>query len=344
MSGKRQHFIPRFLLQGFTSRYSGKQYFACVHRKGSPAVETNINNIGVETYFYFNGEDNEADNRITDAEGVFSELVHVLRETQPGPVTDPLIAELLAHLNVRTRHFREGFLRAGCVIVERILSLLGDESKGLSHLERELRKNPSILTEALADKLDSRSLPRAQAEPVVRALMPYLRILLDQMKPEISAMVKHLQSVLPATLREGARSGHVSALKEELVPQARVDLHRHLRYMVASVPEEDMVLGDSVVVYRIEGPRRYKPFIDKGDVVTSVYLPLSATKVLLGSTAWSAEPPAALPLEIARCSLEFFISAETSRDRTALVTQIGENAAHLTKAELDEIADEIDST
>ena len=59
MSGKRQHLIPQFLQEGFASHTSGEKTFTWIYRKGVPPFNSNIINVGVEGWFYTEGQDTE---------------------------------------------------------------------------------------------------------------------------------------------------------------------------------------------------------------------------------------------------------------------------------------------
>lgn len=161
MSGKRQHFVPRFLQEGFASHANKGEVFTWLYRKNERPINTNIINIGVEGLFYTNGNDTKADDMITTAEQIFSNLVKDLRTSPPMRVSDPRIPELIAHLEVRTRHFRQNFLLTGDYIVSRFLDFMVDEDFFAGYLERTLRNDPSILRKAISDELEKYDLPKS---------------------------------------------------------------------------------------------------------------------------------------------------------------------------------------
>lgn len=88
MSGKRQHFIPRFLQKGFASHTEDGEIYTWVFKKNREPFNTNLINVGVEKYFYTDQSNSIADDKITEAEDSYSKLIKNLR-TQPfGPVSD----------------------------------------------------------------------------------------------------------------------------------------------------------------------------------------------------------------------------------------------------------------
>jgi hypothetical protein len=56
MSGRRQHDVPRFLLNGFASKVvhgaEEDEYSVWCFRKGKPPFEPNTKNVGLQKFFY----------------------------------------------------------------------------------------------------------------------------------------------------------------------------------------------------------------------------------------------------------------------------------------------------
>jgi hypothetical protein len=49
---KGQHFVPRFLLDGFASRRHRKESYGYLFRRGAPCHEVNIRDVGKSRYFH----------------------------------------------------------------------------------------------------------------------------------------------------------------------------------------------------------------------------------------------------------------------------------------------------
>lgn len=337
MSGKRQHFVPQFLQAGFASHRSSDAAYTWVFRKGASPFNPNIANVGVEGYFYTTEDDTEADDLITKAEGAFGALAETLRKIQPAKVSDPKIPQLIAHLEARTRHLRQGFLRAGDHLVQRMLDFVSDEKAFLGFVERRLKNDPSILRESFAKELTSRGLPQELLEAMVELGKPLLPVMIDRLRPQLPIMAKSLRHAMEKTLKDAAKSGHIRALKQGIAPVAKVERYRDLAYAVVDVLDENLILGDSVLLFHVDPPKVYKPFLEKGDALKSVYLPLSARRLLIGTSADTWSHPSGLRESIARCSLEYFIAHEDTPENSVLADHIGESAALITTAELEEI-------
>jgi hypothetical protein len=104
MAGKRQHYLPRFLQKGFSSRQSGKEVYTWVFRKNTKPYETNVINVGSEQYFYGEPEQFKVDDDITKKELQFFPLLEELRShSSDTDLENRQIKEFIIHLIVRTR-------------------------------------------------------------------------------------------------------------------------------------------------------------------------------------------------------------------------------------------------
>lgn len=341
MSGKRQHFIPRFLQRGFASHVSAEQTFTWVYRKGRSPFNANIINVGVEREFYTTEQDTTADDLITTAEAEFSKLVEALRGCTPGPVDQAQIPYLLAHLEVRTRHLRESFLRAGDLVVQRLLDFLSDEDVFAAFMTRRLKDDPSIIRESLAEELRRHQLPDQLLDSLTEFAAPLIPKFIEQKKVEFPRMAASLRQQLPSVLKAAAKSGHIRGLTSSIAPKARVETYASLRFRVVELPDQALVLGDSVVFFHVSGPRQLKPILDKDDVLKAVYLPLQRKRVLIGSAGDFTTLPIDLREAAVRCSLEYFISSRNSLDDERLSAAIGSDSALLTIEEIEQIVDEV---
>ena len=341
MAGKRQHFIPRFLLEGFASHTSGDEVFTWVYRKGSRPFNTNTINVGVEGYFYTDGDDTRADQIITEAENTFAPLVRKLRMNPLMAVCDPQIPKLIAHFEIRTRHVRENFLRKGDYLFSRLLDFMDDEKSFTEYLERTLRNDPSFLQRAFSDELKNYGLPKTMLMPVLQYSYSILPNLIRQLKPMLRHFVAYSRSALPKTLSRGAKSGHLRFLKEDAAPEVRAQRYKNLTYEVREFPHGNLILGDSIILFQIEGLRPFTTFLEKRDKLNAVMLPLSSHQFLVGTHRNFGISERLLPKATARCSLECFVAEEDSDTNCFLQKQIGADAALLTKTELEDMISKV---
>ena len=256
-------------------------------------------------------------------------------------VADPQIPELIAHLEVRTRHLRQSFLQAGDYLVSRLLDFMSDEDSYADYLERTFRNDPSMLRQALAVELEKSGLPETMLETILEVSSPLLPALIEQLKPTLRQSSAHLRSELPKTLRVAAKSGHIRALKKGVSPEVRIQRYKDLTYEVVDVQEGGLILGDAAILFHVEGAKPYKAFVDRDDGLNAVILPLTSTRLLVGAREGFCVSGHNWPEAIARCSLEYFIADEISNTNRLLQGRIAEDAAPLTRAELEEIFTEI---
>jgi len=123
MSGKRHHYLPQFLLKGFASRINRKKVYTRVFKKNKDPYETNIENVGIEKYFYTR-ENTSADNIITSVENNYSLLINDLRKLSSGIKLEPkAISEFIAHLIIRINHIRTTFKNLGRFLLNNVIKI-----------------------------------------------------------------------------------------------------------------------------------------------------------------------------------------------------------------------------
>ena len=341
MSGKRQHFIPQFLQEGFASHKVGDAVFTWVYRKDRPPFNPNIINVGVESLFYTQEQDTLADDLITKAEGPLSVLVEELRNSTPGDISDPRVPVLIAHLEFRTRHFRQTVMETGSYFVSRMMDFVADQDFFIRYLERKIRNDPSLIRESFSKEFLEQGLPQSMLEPMTKMVIPLIPVFMAQLKPMLPIMASEVRRVLAEKLPEMVKSGHIKALKQTTPPEVRIQRYKELAYNILSVEDNLLILGDSAVLFHVEGPKPYKVFFEKDDVLRSVFLPLSPHTLLVGSCGGRSPSVSDLRQALARHSLEYFIAHENSDENNLLREQIGEEAYPLTKEQMEEIIVEI---
>lgn len=341
MTGKRQHFIPQFLQEGFASHKVGDAVFTWVYRKDRPPFNANIINVGVEGLFYTHEQDTLADDLITKAEGPLSVLVEELRNSTPSDISDPRVPELIAHLEFRTRHFRQTVMETGGYLTSRFFDFMADEDFFIRYLERKFQNEPSLIRKSFSKEFLEQGLPQSLIEPMTKIAILLIPVFMAQLKPMLPKMASWLRRELTKKLPEMVKSGHIEALKQTTLPEVRVQRYKELAYRILSVEDNLLILGDSAVLFHVEGPKPYKVFLEKDNVLRGIFLPLSPHTLLVGSCGGLTPSVSDLRQAIARHSLEYFIAHENSAENNILREQIAEEAYLLTKEQMEEIIDEI---
>ena len=341
MSGKRQHFIPRFLQEGFASHKTRDSVFTSVYRRDRPPFNTNIINVGVEGLFYTLEEDTLADDLITRAEGPLSILVEELRNSIPGDIFDTRVPELIAHLEFRTRHVRQSVMQTGGYLVSRMIDFVGDQDFFVRYLERKFQNDPSLLRESFSKEFIQQRLPQSMLEPMMKIAIPLIPVFMAQLKPMLPIMATELRRIVIERVPEWVKSGHIKALKQTTLPELKIQRYKGLSYFILSVEDDSLILGDSAVLFKVSGPKPYKALLEKDDMLSYLFLPLSPHALLVGSRDGNPPMLSELRQVLARCSLEYFIAHENSAENNLLREQIGEDAHPLTRDQMEEIIVEI---
>lgn len=342
MSGKRHHYIPRFLQNGFSSHSVNDQYFSWVYRKNSAPFNTNIINIGVEGLFYTQENNSTLDDKITTAEGALSALVYELRNNELDILQNKdAIINLLVHLELRTRHLRHSLALTGTALIEEFLKFLEKDENITSYVRGKFKRHPHIIHEIMIEELKKNNIPLS----LLPHLMQKSEIFLDQALPatinkfkiELPSYRKSLQKKLTS----GAKFGHIKLLNDDASYYIKTHLFQHLNFKVYTNTKERFPLGDAPVLFEFHGEKGFKPFSDKNDLIKCVYLPLAPHTILIGAGQGEQPDLRLIPLKIAQCSLEYFISDKCTKETADLHKHISEQACILSENEITSIIDDV---
>jgi hypothetical protein len=331
MAGKRQHFIPRFMQIGFANEKNQ----TWVYPKESKKYKSNINNVGVETYFYSHQDDNEADDLITEAERSFSSTIKSFRESNQQPPARQ-IAEMIAHFEVRTRNLRKSFLDATDYLITKMFEKLSDEEFLKKLVIRRIRKDPSVLKSEIKKVLPKTGFLKFFLWPITKLVQLLAPSLIEKNFSSVTPLIQQLKSKLPETLKIASKSGHIRALKQSVSPKTRMDRYKDIKFEKIEIPEGNLILGDSIVFFNTE-EKGYCTFLDKDQTLKEVFMPINSKKVLIGFSKEFTTPFCSLNEIIAQCSLEFFIAKDESPSNDLLKAEIGKKAEIISSEEIEEI-------
>jgi len=245
MSGERQHFLPRFLLKGFSSRNVGDQVYVWAARKNTGAFEANITNVGVAKDFYGESGQGTIDEAITDTESKFAALIESLRaETQTAPISEPTIADFVTHLMIRTKHLRDAFLESSQEMLDCLLSLMAHPASLQKIMDKYIRENPDHIKSKIDNILKKVKISKKQKLRLSRSLSDFaMQHVLSQtynVAPFFDEFKKVIQERLPVAVKDG----HCQALMKAVVPEPRAVEYRKLHWYLITPTDGDMVLGD----------------------------------------------------------------------------------------------------
>jgi hypothetical protein len=359
MAGKRHHIVPRLLQRGFASRIQGDTVLTWLYRKkGSVSKkEVSTKDIMLSENFYGKKGSINADDEITQVENKLAPLINKLRNGKCDiEESKTEIAELIAHLSVRTKLVREGFTKMSKQMIGGMKEIFTDEN----NIENVLLNPPqnfleTQIEEVLTDKnneelanaielFDLLGLEKDDVKKMVTQLT-YSAFSEEESKNEIIDLVKGLFSQIfdesnplyPQSIKEG----HNKSLAENTIPLMRVKKYEQFDWKVYKVTPP-LILGDAGCIFRENGEILFKPSCDIENT-SQIYLPISTNQILIGTNN-SAEIETDIKVineALAKCTYEQFICSEKSDDKVNLIQFIGMNTNFASDDEIEKELDEI---
>ncbi|WP_445672835.1 DUF4238 domain-containing protein [Pseudomonas inefficax] len=339
MAGVYQHFIPRFLQKGFRIPGNGREVRSWIYDRRREARKTNLKAIGMEGHFYAVETEPDLDDKITMAEEkVYAPLIDRLRRGELDGQSVSAIPELLAHLEIRSRHVRQNMESAGDACISYILKRMADPGTLSQLLGPHLHLESPAVAQLIAE------MPNADQVRQVLAERPDLLTgqFFEALIPVAAALIA---ASLPGNKNQvslSVKQSHIRVMSESIAPEKRADRFRSLSYSLESYEAGDLPLGDSIVLFHVQGERSFRPFLDKDDELIHVILPLASNLFLMGTAGEYQGPPTYdMPKEIARCSMDYFIAGEVKPHLADLRSEIGSNAQWVSETEVIRIMEEI---
>jgi hypothetical protein len=330
MSGIRHHFIPQFLLRGFASRSTAKATSVWVLPRDGAAYQSNIKNVAVEGHFYTLDGSPHIDDAITGSEARWAALIDAMREQPDQPVDPAAAAELVAHLEVRTRHLRKSFESLATGVTERFVDLADDADTLGRVLLAQIYADPDQLLDPLLELLRAEGMqvpPKADLWEALRPIVPaFVEHGMHATSAELSGSLRRALDDRGSMLRRSAQTGQLRGLEQGLAPAVKVAAYTNLTFTVQRAPCEQ-VLGDSAVLFEVASGRRFTSFYSTDDGLLAAYLPLTPQLVLVGCAPGHQPVIEGLPAVVAQVASEYIVAASMSEPIQALRPAIGQLAS-----------------
>jgi len=341
MSGTRQHFLPKFILKGFSSKFHNSNYFVWVYRKESEPYETNIVNVAVQKNFYSIKNNSYIDDLITKEENKFSNLVKYLRSLKnnfdiTGDSEILNIAELISHLEIRTRNIREALLDSSNLVLEESLIFFQNPENRKKFVSIQMEKAINLQLLKLSIPLYKSANIKAQMK--------------KELQPKIELQSSYFfNNVLPNLSNEMTnivKQGHLRAFNREISPQIRQKEYKKLKWRLIFNENENLIMGDCGILTEVESEKRFVLLWNKEEKVKNIFFPISSQHLLVGSKLNSTYHLDTYHFneEISKLSREFFISAKNEPSLRTFANNIGLHSQLNTKNEMLEICDELFSS
>ena len=347
MAGKRQHFLPRFLLKGFSSRSKGNELYTWVFRRDSKPYETNIQNVGLEGFFYGDPQESSVDDDITEREQSFISMVESLRaESNDIRIGDEAISDFVIHLIVRTQNARKSMLKVGDCLMEIFKRNFTDPSKLEKMILGYVRNNPQefkqSIEQSVRSELEKRGIRKIAPEvldALVAQAMRQAPQLLGAKLHDFASLTHFIAAFVQKDLPKIARKSHLRALSEDVVPPLLVEKLSHFRWSLLVQQPNSLILGDIGPIAGRISEARFKAFLWIRDEVEQILLPISDKHLVFGSATSEVERPDSQMVNIAGASLsmDFYVAPINTDTFASYQNNIGSNASPFSEDELREM-------
>lgn len=333
LAGRKQHFLPQHLLRGFGATKAEKTIRVVVYKKGAAPYTTSTEGVAAQRDFYSqpgDGITDTLDDVITAFES--STFNPFLDQARAASTNERLDAESAAsavvHLTVRAAHLRGSFAHLARKMFTRIGEILNEPELLREFVDIDSTSSKSLLSEEIKKALDA--LPIAALPLKERLIFEKMarfraREKFDVLMLGFAPALREQLSMLECEIPDIAGRGHTRALQDSLVPAARIDALKRLRWTVLAVElPNHFVLPDCAAIAFTSSGQLQPVAMSSNEEISWVAMPISSNQVLVGYS--DQEPPILPELNqyFAKCSLEFFVSSTLQSGLGVLAEHVGE--------------------
>ena len=328
MAGKRQHYLPRFLLRGFSSKTEGEKSFVWYFRKGIDPKEISIRDVALSKSFYGASGIGTLDETITESEQKFGPVIDRLRKEVRVTTKDlPTVIDLVVNIVIRNRYIRKTLTDAAGELFEMVGRNISDPQKMANFLIDAFKKDKSEFRERLRSSIRSElsiNSPMIE-ELIIKRVEENAEDLIQLTSAPFSdAIVKGISKFLTKIEDQGAKS-HKEGLEkffQENEPSIRHRSYSELHWLVKRYNSNDFILGDIGIIEMEVNSRKFCPPFYKKKVDYVVLFPISHDTLLFGSSTkqLSLPKPDVLNSASVEMSTDFFVSS-VNKDRERLYSK-----------------------
>ncbi|WP_338661964.1 DUF4238 domain-containing protein [Pararoseomonas sp. SCSIO 73927] len=318
MAGRKQHYIPQFLLRGFGAS-AGKAVRVTVYSKGRGIYTTSTQGVGAERDFYSDPPGTEEvrtlDDQITDHENKIAGYVNSLRSLNEHDTIDPdRVAECVCHFLIRTAHLREVFSSSFAQVMANVTNNLLTQS-GMAKFMKLDEKVPAKAVRDVLRKYwrENKEAIRTQGmsqDAFERAAYNEIKKVPSEQLFENLPMFRGLALEFAKGIPGLARKAHQEALTQTLVPVPRVESLRKLNWSILSGLNGAFVMPDCVILAENRDGEILPAFFVGQDEQRRIIMPISHNRLLIGGPSSPLLDPDMLNLAAARCSWEYFVALD----------------------------------
>ncbi|MFV9669364.1 DUF4238 domain-containing protein [Pantoea sp. KXB25] len=332
MAGKRQHYIPRFLQRGFLTGDLKKQN-TYMYLNGGGVRSSNINNVGVEGFFYSIDGDAELDDMYTNLENDYASIINKIRVHSFNELNSSDLAKIIGHFEVRTNNLRKSFLSSSTLFLDKMADAFLDINVLNSLILNELKKK--FLKGGIIDNVfNNLEIHGQDRDALFERILPMIEVNIEHyLKFSIEPIKNSFKLAVNERLKDVIKKGHIDGMLKPVSENKKLKIYESLDYGIINT-DFSLILSDSMVIFEFENIKDFKPFYDIKNTLKSVYLPISANILIYGTKDNSVPNLKVINEMSAKCSSDFFIASEISSDFSSLQHYIGKNCALLTDSEM----------
>lgn len=312
----RQHFLPRFLLRGFSVRQGKKQHYVYEFRNNGVVRRGEVGTVGFQRRFY--GSD-DLESNLAILESRYASLIETLRTSSLDSTMKPQIDEFVSHLIVRTNNLRKGLVQMGKAMVEGI-------TEQFERVEPSSVLHGTIRQVALS--AETRATIDREAEKLPAAVRPFYRQMVQEWinSPLFveQLRVTSKQAMNMVDIPQAVRNAQVQILDGESSIQKRAELLKPFTWQVVEYEPNTLVLGDHGPLGQEKAQTYLRhPIMMEG--IDMIYLPISHQRLLVGGcNGGSVKPdPDYLNVNSVELSQEFFVARTDSTKMRESLASIG---------------------
>lgn len=337
MSGRKNHHVPQLLQRGFGIQ-GRKNVEIWVYSKDKPPFPTSTQNFGAQRDFYIEGDDTSADDLITEFEGEMNSFIQSLRNGDLQALQDrSTIASILAHLEIRSKFFREELMFISDTLFSELKNYLSTPKNMLNYLRTTVTNSPDIIK----DGMDAFGLSDEDRKLTDAWVETNLDQLLEKRVTESMAQFQSVMGMLIESLAETIKRGHLKALRKNVREIGRRHAYLELSYRVVHFKEPALILPDTMVTF-LKRKGSATPFLGNSVEIQELYLPLTSEAALHG---YRGDPVmrelSTVNRVLASCAGQSFVAQTNNEQFHALTSRIGKNAQVISRAEMRKVIREV---
>ena len=310
---------------GFISKQKKKQFYTFVYQRDCAPFECNLTKVGLETDFYGNPQVCEADDKITKSENIYSSFIENLRKIDKDTnLNANECAAFLSHMFMRGKSTRSSLQELGesfySASKEKIKSF-HNQNAFFMHFVKNNRKE---LAKQIQAKLPS-NLDSQQKMLLTKRCLDKPELWLAQFSGEDLTEITGVFDKIIDNIPNISKDSHIKALEESTTSKGVTRKLCEFNWQLLCQKERDYIFGDVGPICWDSKEIRFKKLIFINNEITSIYMPISRSQLLIGHKGASRVIPSINEINeaIAKLSKKFFISHSNRPEMKEISDQIG---------------------